>query len=180
MVNHKIIFSGPVGAGKTTAITSLSDIPPVRTDEMSSDMTTMCKRETTVALDYGVMKLDSGERIHLYGTPGQERFDFMWDILTEGGIGLILLVNNARPDPLKDLHFFLKSFHQFISANMVAIGITHTDISASPTMNDYHQKLATTHPRIPIFEVDAREREELTLLMEAFFCSMDPGLTDNG
>ncbi len=74
MSNYKIIFTGPVGAGKTTAISSLSDIPVLGTDEMASDMTVHRKQTTTVAMDYGLMKLDAGERIHLYGTPGQERF----------------------------------------------------------------------------------------------------------
>lgn len=105
MSNYKIIFTGPVGAGKTTAIGSLSDDAPLSTDENASDMTRERKPRTTVALDYGVMKLDGKEKIHLYGTPGQERFDFMWDILTEGGIGLVLLLNNSRPDPFKDMRF---------------------------------------------------------------------------
>ena len=77
MSNFKIVFSGPVGAGKTTAITSLSDIPPVTTDESASDMTQKRKANTTVAMDYGLMKLDGGERLHLYGTPGQERFELL-------------------------------------------------------------------------------------------------------
>lgn len=85
MHNHKIIFTGPVGAGKTTAITSISDVPTLRTDEIASDMTKNRKSETTVAMDYGILNLGNGERVHLYGTPGQERFNFMWDILTEGG-----------------------------------------------------------------------------------------------
>ena len=72
MSNHKIIFTGPVGAGKTTAIASISDVPPIRTDESASDMTKNRKNTTTVAMDYGVMNLDGIERIHLYGTPGQE------------------------------------------------------------------------------------------------------------
>ena len=62
---------------------------PIKTDEAASDMTKTRKAGTTVAMDYGVMHLDDGEKIHLYGTPGQARFDFMWDILTTGGIGLI-------------------------------------------------------------------------------------------
>lgn len=80
MSNHKIIFTGPVGTGKTTAISSISDSPVIRTDEQASDMTKDRKQETTVAMDYGVMILGDNERIHLYGTPGQERFSFMWDI----------------------------------------------------------------------------------------------------
>ena len=112
MNQHKIIFTGLVGAGKTTAIASISDAPPVSTDELATDTTRHRKPNTTVALDYGIMNLDGNERIHLYGTPGQERFNFMWDILSEGGIGLVLLVNNARPDPFKDMHFFLNACSQ--------------------------------------------------------------------
>ena len=96
MINRKIIFTGPVGAGKTTAIASISDIKPIATDEYASDMTKSRKPQTTVAMDYGLIRLSDNERVHLYGTPGQERFDFMWDILTKGGIGLILLLDNTR------------------------------------------------------------------------------------
>src|SRR5690606_3823761 len=78
---YKILFTGPVGAGKTTAITSLSDTPPVLTESLASDGTMRRKPTTTVALDYGVMRLSVKDQLHLYGTPGQERFDFMWDIL---------------------------------------------------------------------------------------------------
>ncbi|MCK5814246.1 MAG: ATP/GTP-binding protein, partial [Cocleimonas sp.] len=88
VVNRKIIFTGPVGSGKTTAIVSISDIAPVTTDQSASDMTQKRKRNTTVAMDYGVINVSENERVHLYGTPGQERFDFMWNILTKGGIGL--------------------------------------------------------------------------------------------
>jgi signal recognition particle receptor subunit beta len=176
MSNHKIIFTGPVGAGKTTAITSISDVPPLRTDEAASDMTKNRKSETTVALDYGIINLDSGERVHLYGTPGQERFDFMWDILTEGGIGLILLINNARPAPLQDMHFFLKAFKPFIDQTTLAIGITRTDESNHLTLPDYHNELEGVGMRVPLFEVDAREHQDVCLLVQSLLYSLDPGL----
>jgi hypothetical protein len=176
MGNHKIIFTGPVGAGKTTAIASISDIPPLRTDESASDMTKNRKDATTVAMDYGVMKLDSTERIHLYGTPGQERFDFMWEILTEGGIGLVLLLNNSRPDPFQDMRFFLKSFDNFIDQTKVVIGITRTDEAVRPSIPDYHLQLTDRYKKIPIFEVDARVRRDVSLLVEALLYSLDPGL----
>ena len=80
MVENKIIFTGPVGVGKTTAIAALSDDPPVQTDASASDMTQDRKGHTTVAMDYGVIRLDEHTKVHLYGTPGQERFDFMWII----------------------------------------------------------------------------------------------------
>jgi signal recognition particle receptor subunit beta len=178
MNNHKIIFTGPVGAGKTTAIASISDVPPVTTDELASDMTRNRKNATTVAMDYGLMNLGGGERLHLYGTPGQERFNFMWDILTESGIGLILLINNARPDPFADMRFFLDAFKHFIRNTQVAIGVTRMDQVSRPSIRDYHQQLAGLGFArcIPVFEVDARERKDVGLLVEALLYSLDPGL----
>ena len=121
--HNKIIFSGTVGAGKSTAINALSDIPPVSTEAVASDDTAKLKKTTTVAMDYGVLNLPDGEKVMLYGTPGQERFSFMWDILSEGGIGLVLLINNANPDPLADLKIYLDAFKDFISKTAVTIGV---------------------------------------------------------
>ena len=124
--NYKLIFTGPTGAGKTTAIATLSDIPVIITEEKSAhcDPKHHNKKTITVAMDYGVINLKNKDKIHLYGTPGQERFDFMWDILTIGGLGLILLIDNARTAPLEDMRFFLKVFSQFMTNNKIAIGIT--------------------------------------------------------
>ncbi len=176
MSNYKIIFTGPVGAGKTTAITSLSDIPVIATDESASDMTVNRKQTTTVAMDYGLMKLDAGERIHLYGTPGQERFNFMWEILTKGGIGLVLMLDNTRADPFQDMRFFLNSFEDFIAKTNLAIGITRTDLDQTPSMADYHGELSRLGIKPPIFEVDARKRNDINQLVEALLFSLDPWL----
>jgi len=176
MSNYKIFFSGPVGAGKTTAISALSDTPIICTNEQATDMTLERKRDTTVAMDYGIMKLEGEERIHLYGTPGQERFNFMWEILVEGGIGLILLLNNNRPDPFRDLDFFLDSFSGFIADTAVAIGVTRVDEAQQPTVADYHAHLDKKQQKFPVFEVDARERADVSLLVEALLYSLDPGL----
>ena len=116
MRKYKIIFTGPVGAGKTTAIAAISDKPPISTNEAASDMTTSRKSQTTVAMDYGVKYLDNSDILHLYGTPGQERFNFMWDILTEGGLGLMLLIDNRRDNPFGDLSFYLNAFKEFIDS----------------------------------------------------------------
>ncbi len=178
MTQYKIIFSGPVGAGKTTAIQSLSDVPPVKTDATASDMTKKRKPSTTVAMDYGVMKLEDGETIHLYGTPGQERFDFMWEILTTGGLGLILLLDNTRADPFQDMRFFLDSFGSFISNTSVAIGITQMDLSSKPSIDDYHKQLKESDLKPAIFSVDARVKNDISLLVQALLFSLDPGLKD--
>lgn len=179
MSNYKIIFTGPVGAGKTTAISAVSDIPVIMTDEVASDMTRGRKKSTTVAMDYGVMDLGSGERVHLYGTPGQERFNFMWDILTEGGLGLILMIDNTRKDPLRDLHFFLKAFKNFINRTAVVIGVTRMDINNKPGLDAYHQELAANHSsQLPLFEVDARRHTDVSMLVQTLLYSLDPGLSE--
>ncbi|OAI20473.1 GTP-binding protein [Methylomonas lenta] len=176
MSQYKIIFTGPVGAGKTTAISSISDAPPVKTDAAASDMTKNRKSSTTVAMDYGVMNLEGGEKIHLYGTPGQERFDFMWDILTNGGIGLVLLLDNTRADPFQDMRFFLEAFDKFIANTAVAIGVTQMDVSSKPSITEYHQQLQTLGLKPPVFSVDAREHNDVSLLVQSLLYSLDPGL----
>jgi len=174
--HYKIIFTGPVGSGKTTAISVLSDEQAMTTDELASDMTKQRKQTTTVAMDYGVMNLGENERIHLYGTPGQERFNFMWDILTEGGIGLILLLDNTRSNPFQDLQFFLKAFRAFIANNKVVIGVTFMDEQPVPSLEDYYQKLGAMKSSLPVFEVDSRQQQDVASLVQALLYSHDPWL----
>ncbi|MEN9890817.1 MAG: hypothetical protein RLY78_1112 [Pseudomonadota bacterium] len=174
--NHKIIFTGPVGSGKTTAIASISDTPPVSTDEAATDMTLDRKPKTTVAMDYGQIVLGKNAKVHLYGTPGQERFNFMWEILTKGGIGLVLLLDNTRPTPFKDLQFYVQAFRNFIDSTQLVIGITQMDLKNTPTVDDYHRQLAELDLEAPIFEVDARQRGDVSMLVQALLLSIDPGL----
>ncbi len=178
MSQYKIIFTGPVGAGKTTAINSISDSPPIKTDAAASDMTKSRKAATTVAMDYGIMNLAGGEKIHLYGTPGQERFDFMWEILVNGGIGLILLLDNTRADPFQDMKFFLEAFDKFIAETGVAIGVTQMDISTTPTIDDYHVQLKGLGIKPPVFAVDARVKNDVSVLVQSLLFSLDPGLEE--
>jgi len=178
---YKIIFTGPVGSGKTTAITSISDKPPISTNEAASDMTAIRKAETTVAMDYGILHLDNGDILHLYGTPGQQRFDFMWEILAEGGLGLVLLIDNRRDKPFGDLAFYLKAFHQLIDETGVVIGVTGMDIKATPTLADYQAEFAkimansqakSAPTAVPIFEVDARKKRDISVMLEALLYSI--------
>ena len=176
MAQHKILFGGPVGAGKSTAIGSISDIPVICTNESASDMTRGRKGQTTVAMDYGLLKLDNGQRVHLYGTPGQERFDFMWEILSEGGIGLVLLVGNAKDDPFRDLRFFVDAFRDFIDQTAVVVGVTCMDVCSDPDIEAYNRELEALGIRAPIFEVDARDPQDVSALLEALLHTLDPGL----
>jgi len=166
-MENKLIFTGPTGAGKTTAIGSISEVPPIRTDVRSTDEARLRKEMTTVAMDYGFFSLDDGSRVHLYGTPGQERFNYMWTILTRGGIGLVILLDNARPDPLADMEFYLNAFKDFIAETGVVIGVTRTDVSDEVDINDYRMKLFELGEIHPVFEVDAREADDVKILIHA-------------
>lgn len=162
---YKIIFAGPVGAGKTEAIRSLSDKPVVTTEEVASDDAKLLKKNTTVAMDYGIMKLATGEQVRLYGTPGQKRFDFMWEILSENALGLVLLLNATYADPVQDLHDYMQSFLPLIKSSSMVVGVTHSE--QMPW--DLHQRLsdalaAQDLPAI-VMPVDARDKEQMTQLV---------------
>ena len=172
--DHKIIFTGPVGSGKTTAINTISDISPVMTDTKMSENTTLA--QTTVAMDYGVIQLDKQTKVHLYGTPGQERFDFMWEILTDNAIGLILLLDNTRPDTLKDLTFFLDAFSEFLKTVPLVVGVTKMDIQGKPFIETYQQFLLEKSIKVPVFEVDVRRKSDVKSLLMALLFSIDPVL----
>jgi signal recognition particle receptor subunit beta len=176
MMQHKLIFSGPVGAGKTTAITAISDIPPVVTDVRADAESDPDKRTTTVAMDYGVLRLGEEERVHLYGTPGQERFDFMWEILSEGAIGIVLLMTTRRQDPVGDLRFFLDAFRPLIERTQLAVGVTGVDVMPEPGLPAFQRALAAAGMSAPLFEIDARRRHEVAMLIQALLLSEDPAL----
>ena len=175
--HYKVLFTGPVGAGKTTAIRSISDSLPMMTDVHATDETRDRKPNTTVAMDYGVIRLGRSEVVHLYGTPGQERFDFMWEILQEGALGLVILVDNARPDPVADLTKFLDAYATFIASAAVVVGITRTDVRPEPRREVYTGSLAARGLRCPVFTVDARDYGDVSLLLRSLLYCLDPQAT---
>ena len=97
--SFKIVVAGPVGAGKTTFINTISEIETIATEAAITDGTgSGTKTTTTVGIDFGRLTLGGGMELYLFGTPGQQRFDFMWDIASQGMLGFILLLDCANPD----------------------------------------------------------------------------------
>ena len=123
-----ILFAGPVGAGKTQAVSTISDIEVVCTEELATDETRTLKPHTTVALDVGVMNLGAGDKVRLLGSPGQGRFDFMWDILIEQAKGLVLLIDHSREESVADLEHYLAQLRARMGSRPkpIVIGITST------------------------------------------------------
>jgi signal recognition particle receptor subunit beta len=175
-----ILFMGPVGAGKTEAIRSLSDIEVLDTDVNATDETALLKEKTTVSMDVGVLNLSGGDKLRLYGAPGQGRFDFMWEILVEHAKGLVIMLNHANPDPLQDLAFYTSRLKGLLAGRTlpVVVGITHTDVRADRTLALYQDYLRQ-HPvpfaagRIPLFRVDARRRHDASALMMALAAMLE-------
>lgn len=177
MSDHKIVFTGTMGAGKTTAIAAISDTPPVMTDVPNSDPTSG-KPMTTVGLDFGQVRLEGGEQVRLFGTPGQERFDFLWRILARNAIGVVVLVDNSRPDPLADMATYLEAFRAELDVMACVIGVGRTEQHASPTIDDFVDALAARGLVLPVLAVDVRQRDDVLLLVDTLLAQIEANHAD--
>lgn len=165
-LNKKIVFTGSVGAGKTLAINHLSEVATVSTDVKSSESSVLRKKlTTTVAMDYGELMLGENEKLYLYGTPGQRRFDFMNPILCEGALGLVILIDNSQENPLQELNYYLNFNAKFLMNHPAVIGITHIDESNSPSLQTYQAYLNERGDSFPIMRIDARIKRDILLLL---------------
>lgn len=109
----KIVVTGPFNAGKTEFIRSVSEIDVVSTEKKISEGPEKIKSSTTVAMDFGRITVDDDLVLFLFGTPGQKRFDFMWEILSEGMLGFIVMVDSTRPETFKEARSILETFHAY-------------------------------------------------------------------
>lgn len=174
----KLLFAGAMGAGKTTAIRAISDVPPVNTEAENLDKARHGKAETTVGLDYGEALLDGGEKLRLYGLPGQERFDFMWKILCQGALGVVLLADNGQPDPVAALDPYLGAFAELARGGAMVVGVGR--LADGPArIADYAAALRARGLRLPVFAVDVRRREDVLLLLEALLQQIEACETVN-
>ncbi|HLS05249.1 MAG TPA: ATP/GTP-binding protein [Wenzhouxiangella sp.] len=174
---YKIVFAGPVGAGKSTAIETLSDIAVVATEAAATDDVGDLKPTTTVAMDYGLMKLSNGDQVRLYGTPGQKRFDFMWDILSRDALGLVLMLDASAADAVADLNKYVSEFRQLIDDTTLVVGITHTDVSQNSVRHRIADELLRMDLPPLVMDADARNRHEMTRLIKMLVATIDPYLT---
>lgn len=167
-----ILFMGPVGSGKTEAIKSISDIEVINTDVRATDDVRKLKSHTTVSMDVGVLHLSGHDKLRLYGAPGQDRFDFMWDILLLQAKGVALLLNHASPDPLAELDHYLQAINERVPGNglPMVIGITHIDEKPERPLSIYEdhlrqEKIVFYGVMPPVIEVDARLRSHVRSLL---------------
>jgi small GTP-binding protein len=113
MQTVKMVVTGPFNAGKTEFISAVSEIDVVSTERKISSEIERIKESTTVAMDFGRITVDEELVLYLFGTPGQKRFDFMWEILSEGMLGFIVMVDSTRPETFREARSILETFRAY-------------------------------------------------------------------
>lgn len=172
MNDHKLIFVGSPGVGKTTAIRAVSDHPPVSTEVPSTEES----RNTTVALDFGELTLADDDVLRLYGVPGQDRFEFIWPLIADGAMGVVILVDNSLPDPLATLDGYVTSFADLIGDVPAIVGVTRLCSDPVVAIDDYARHLARRGLDLPVVAVDPRERDDVLYLVNMIVALVDSPL----
>ncbi len=113
MQTVKMVVTGPFAAGKTQFIQSISEIDIVKTERKVTRAEERLKDQTTVAMDFGRITVDDDLVLYLFGTPGQRRFDFMWEILSEGMLGFVVLLDSVRPETFREARSIFETFRSY-------------------------------------------------------------------
>ncbi len=141
MQTVKMVVTGPFSAGKTQFIRSISEIDVVSTErKVSHAAERAVKDTTTIAMDFGRITVDDDLVLYLFGTPGQKRFDFMWEILSEGMLGFIVMVNSSRPETFREARSILETFRAYAPTPYV-VAANKQDIDDAWELDDMRHAL---------------------------------------
>lgn len=163
----KIVFVGNVGSGKTTSINAISEIPVIGTEAKATEGEALHRKETTtVSMEYGMIHID-GIKLHIYGAPGQRRFDFMASILCQGSSGMLVMIDNGHENPLNELDYFLQFHSEYLKTKPAIIVVTHYDDNNTDTYLVEYHKYAMQHGfRCPVVRIDARVADQVKSVVE--------------
>jgi small GTP-binding protein len=163
----KILITGDVGAGKTEFIRTISEIDIVSTDRSVSDETRELKPETTVAMDFGRLTVDDGLVLHLFGTPGQIRFDFMWEILSLRMLGYVIMFDSARPETCWNTRRVIDFFEALGDVPYVVVA-NKQDLAAALSPEEVAYILALDDG-VPVLPCEATNRADVKRVLLALF-----------
>ena len=162
----KIVITGAYAAGKTQFIRSISDIETISTDyAVTLDEERELKHETTVALDFGTIAINDRLKLYLFGTPGQERFDFMWEHLSIGCLGYVVMVDSCRPGHFAETQKLMTRFGEITDAPFVIAANKQDDPAALPV--SYVRRRLGLPPEIPVLPCVAFERPSVKQVLLA-------------
>ena len=168
----KIVVTGPFAAGKTTLIRTISEITVLSTEKDISDSTRARKNETTVAMDFGRITIDRELVLYLFGTPGQERFDFMWEILGEGMLGYIVLLDSDRIESADEARGILEAFRRMANVPFV-VALNRSD-GLDLDEEARVREVLELDDKVPVVPCDAVDRESVkSVLLALLYAVVD-------
>ncbi len=166
----KIVVTGPFAAGKTTLIRTISEITVLSTERAITDSTRSRKAETTVAMDFGRITIDRDLVLYLFGTPGQERFDFMWEILGEGMLGYVVLVDAERQDSIAEAGAILDAFRRMARVPYV-VALNRSSGLSEEDERSIRDSLGMA-PEVALLPCDATDKESVKAVLLALLYSV--------
>jgi hypothetical protein len=168
MQTVKMVVTGPFSAGKTSFIRSVSEIDVVSTERKISTEAERIKETTTVAMDFGRITVDDDLVLYLFGTPGQRRFDFMWEILSEGMLGFIVMVDSTRPETFREARSILETFRAYAPTPYV-VAANKQDLKDSWDVEDMRHVLRLDS-KVKLLPCTARDKDSVkTILLELLY-----------
>jgi small GTP-binding protein len=172
MQTVKMVVTGPFNAGKTEFIQSVSEIEVVSTERKISSESERVKEQTTVAMDFGRISIDENLILYLFGTPGQRRFDFMWEILSEGMLGFIVMVDSARPETFREARNILETFRAYAPTPYV-VAANKQDEPDAWDVKDMRITLRLS-PEVKILPCIAKDKESVKkVLLELLYSILE-------
>lgn len=168
MQTVKMVVTGPFNAGKTEFIRSVSEIDVVSTERRISSPSEKIKESTTVAMDFGRITVDDDLVLYLFGTPGQRRFDFMWEILSEGMLGFVVMVDSGRPETFREARSILETFRAYAPTPYV-VAANKQDRNDAWELDDMRIALRLD-PRVKLLSCVATDKESVkSVLLELLY-----------
>lgn len=173
MQTVKMVITGPFSAGKTEFISSISEIDVVRTErQLTTPGEKAIKDATTVAMDFGRITVDDDLVLYLFGTPGQRRFDFMWEILAEGMLGFVVMVDSTKPETFREAKSILETFRAYAPTPYV-VAANKQDLTDAWNIDDLRIALRIEEG-IKLLPCVANNKESVkTVLLELLYSILE-------